>query len=78
MQNYIISEIAKITGLSVPTLRYYEELGLLSLKRNNSNYRIFTDDDLRWIEFINRAKATGMSLAKIIDYSKYYNDPLAL
>ncbi len=70
MQNYIISEIAKITGLSVPTLRYYEELGLLSLKRNNSNYRIFTDDDLRWIEFINRAKATGMSLAKIIDYSK--------
>lgn len=70
MQTYKISEIAKITNLSIPTLRYYEELGLLHPERNNANYRIFTDDDLRWIDFINRAKATGMSLSKIVDYSK--------
>ncbi len=70
MKTYKISEIAKITGLSIPTLRYYEELGLLHPSRNATNYRVFTDDDLRWLAFINRAKATGMSLAKIIDYSK--------
>ncbi len=70
MKTYKISEIAKITELSIPTLRYYEELGLLHPNRNSANYRIFTNDDLRWIEFINRAKATGMSLSKIVDYSK--------
>ena len=67
-QTYKISDIATLTGLSIPTLRYYEEIGLLHPARNATNYRVFTDDDLRWIAFIKRAKATGMSLTKIIDY----------
>lgn len=67
---YKIAEIAKLTGLSIPTLRYYEELGLLRPARDSNNYRIFTDSELHWIAFIKRAKATGMSLAKIIDYAK--------
>ena len=70
MKTYKISEISKLTELSIPTLRYYEELGLLKPNRKSTNYRIFTDDDLRWIEFINRAKATGMTLSKIVDYSR--------
>lgn len=68
-KTYKISEIALLTGLSVPTLRYYEELGLLKPERNSSNYREFTEVDLAWIEFIKRAKATGMSLTKIQEYS---------
>ncbi|MBZ2405872.1 MerR family transcriptional regulator [Liquorilactobacillus hordei] len=70
IKTYKISEISSITGLSIPTLRYYEDLGLLKPARNDNNYRVFTDKDLRWIEFISRAKATGMPLAKIIEYSK--------
>ena len=69
-KTYKIAEIAKLTDLSIPTLRYYETLGLLHPDRNSTNYRIFTDDDLRWIAFIKRAKATGMTLSKIVDYSK--------
>lgn len=69
-QTYKIAEIASLTGLPISTLRYYETLGLLHPSRNNNNYRIFTDDELRWIAFINRAKATGMTLAKIVDYAK--------
>lgn len=68
--SYKISEIAKITDLSIATLRYYEELGLLSPQRNSSNYREFTEQDLSWIDFIKRAKATGMTLAKIQEYAK--------
>lgn len=67
---YKIAEIAKLTDLSIPTLRYYEALELLHPDRDSNNYRIFTDDDLRWIAFIKRAKATGMTLSKIVDYSK--------
>ena len=69
-KTYKIAEIATLTDLSIPTLRYYETLGLLHPDRNSTNYRIFTDDDLRWIAFIKRAKATGMTLSKIVDYSK--------
>ena len=69
-KTYKIADIAKLTDLSVPTLRYYETLGLLHPDRNRANYRIFTDNDLRWIAFIKRAKATGMTLSKIVDYSK--------
>ena len=68
-KTYKISEISLLTGLSVPTLRYYEELELLKPQRNSSNYREFTEADLAWIEFIKRAKATGMPLTKIQEYS---------
>ena len=68
-KTYKISEISLLIGLSVPTLRYYEELELLKPQRNSSNYREFTEADLAWIEFIKRAKATGMPLTKIQEYS---------
>lgn len=67
---YKISEIAKLTGLSVPTLRYYEELGLLKPQRLANNYREFSEADLDWIAFIKRAKQTGMSLENIIKYAQ--------
>ncbi|MBO1307379.1 MerR family transcriptional regulator [Enterococcus sp. 669A] len=67
---YKISEVSKLTDLSIPTLRYYEELGLLHPRRTANNYRVFTEEDLAWIQFIQRAKKTGMPLAKIIEYSK--------
>lgn len=65
-----ISEIATLTRLSAPTLRYYESIGLIHLVRNEANYRIFTDQDIRWLTFIKRAKATGMPLSKIITYAQ--------
>lgn len=69
-KTYKISEIALLTELPIDTLRYYEELDLLKPARNSSNYREFTETDLEWIYFIKRAKATGMPLAKIQDYSR--------
>ncbi|MBC2262709.1 MerR family transcriptional regulator [Listeria sp. FSL L7-0091] len=59
----------KIQELYLTTLRYYKRLGVLKPKRNRNNYRIFTNNDLKWIKFIQRVKATGRSLSKIVDYS---------
>jgi len=70
IKTYKISEVATMTGLSIPTLRYYETLGLLKPVRQVNNYRMFTDKELSWINFIKRAKATGMPLAKIKTYAK--------
>ena len=66
---YKISEISALTGLSVATLRYYEELGLIKPQRLENNYREFTEKDLDWIAFILRAKQAGMSLEVIKKYS---------
>lgn len=58
-----ISELAKLSGLSVHTLRYYEKNGLLKPKRErDNNYRYYDQDDLTTALFIQRCKASGFSL----------------
>lgn len=59
-----ISELEKRSAISAHTLRYYEKLGLLKASmRNNSNYRIYSEDDLTTALFIKRCKQSGFSLA---------------
>ncbi|WP_282799101.1 MerR family transcriptional regulator [Lactococcus lactis] len=70
VKTYKISEISNMTNMPIPTLRYYEEIGLLKPDRDSNNYRVFSQRDLDWITFIKRAKATGLSLSKIVQYSK--------
>ena len=61
-----ISDISKKTGLSIHTLRYYEQIGLLlKIDRNQSGQRIYSSQDLAWLEWIKRLKSTGMPLEKI-------------
>ena len=64
-----ISEAAAASGLSVDTLRYYEELGLLDPpRRDSAGRRWFSDDDVSWLVFLRRMRETGMPLARLSDY----------
>lgn len=66
MEGYRISEVASRTGFSTPTLRYYEEIGLIpEPERTPSGYRMFTDRHLRLLEFVSRAKRLGLPLGEI-------------
>lgn len=66
-----IRQVAHVTQLSVHTLRYYESIGLLSsIHRNKNGYRCYSTTDLTWIEFLNRLKATGMSIHKMIEIAE--------
>lgn len=67
---YKISEVAKITGFSIPTLRYYEELGISAPAKNKSGYREYSEADIEWLRFIQRLKQTGMALETIKKYSE--------
>jgi DNA-binding transcriptional MerR regulator len=40
-----IGEIARVTGVSIDSLRYYEKLGLLAIARTNSGIRRYCDED---------------------------------
>ena len=60
-----ISDLAERSGISAHTLRYYEKTGLLSTSKcSDSNYRIYSQDDLTSAKFIKRSKECGFTLAE--------------
>jgi MerR family copper efflux transcriptional regulator len=61
-----IAELAAVTGFSTPTLRYYEQLGLLEpAERSESGYRMYGEREVERVRFIGRAKRLGLSLEEI-------------
>jgi len=70
---YPIGEISRMVDLSQRTIRYYEEIGLLhSVRRIENGKRVYTDDDVRRLKFINRLKVLGLSLAEMVELEKIY------
>lgn len=70
---YTIGQVAKKMGLTTHTLRYYEKEGLLPfIKKNGSGLRVFSDNDIGWLELIECLKGTGMSLKGIKQYIDWY------
>lgn len=66
-----IQKVAQLTGLSAHTLRYYEKIGLLlNIARNSSGHRCYSEQDLMWIEFIKRLKATSMPLSEMKKFAE--------
>ncbi|MDP8949926.1 MAG: MerR family DNA-binding transcriptional regulator, partial [Actinomycetota bacterium] len=61
-----IGEVARLVGVPTKTLRYYEDIGLLSpAGRTSSGYRLYGWRELEQIEFIRRAKLMGLTLEQI-------------
>jgi DNA-binding transcriptional MerR regulator len=67
-----ISEVAARTGLTTSTLRYYEQEGLLrgEIDRASSSHRRYSDQDVRWVTFITKLRATGMPIRDIRRYTE--------
>ncbi len=49
---YSINELAKLAGVSTRTLRYYEEIGLLTPKRGGNGYRAYGKDEVEMLRQI--------------------------
>jgi len=61
-----ISELSKRSGLSTPTIRYYEQIKLLpKAKRKSNGYREYSENDLKQLLLIQQAQQVGFSLAEI-------------
>jgi DNA-binding transcriptional MerR regulator len=66
-----IHEVAQATGLSAHTLRYYERIGLIHpIEREENTRRRYTVDDVGWIEFLLKLRATGMSIKDMQKYAE--------
>ena len=66
-----IGELARRSGLSGHTIRYYERIGLLPrATRDRSNQRDYDAAILTWIEFLGRLKTTGMPIREMLVYAR--------
>lgn len=66
-----IGALAKRSGLSVDTLRYYERIGLLPRAgRDAGGRRVYESADLPWIEFLQKLKATAMPMQRRVRYAQ--------
>lgn len=66
MARAFIGDVARRVGLNAKTIRYYEDLGLLSEpERTETGYRVYSEQDEERLRFIKGAKALGLSLGEI-------------
>lgn len=65
-----IKEFSNKTGLSIDTLRYYEEEKLLMPARNEKNYRIYSEEDFCWVQLLLKMKQTGMTLRNMKEFAR--------
>jgi len=70
-----IGSAAKVTGLSIDTIRFYQKSGLLrDLARTAGGYRLFTETEIDELRFIARAQDLGFSLAEIKELASLKTD----
>ncbi|SFQ75358.1 MerR family transcriptional regulator, copper efflux regulator [Halopseudomonas formosensis] len=61
-----ISQAAAATGLTARMIRHYEKIGLLrDTRRTASGYRLFDEQDIHTLRFIQRARSLGFSIEQI-------------
>jgi DNA-binding transcriptional MerR regulator len=70
-----IGKLAKELHLNPKTIRYYEEVGLLSKpRRSESGYRLYSDYEIERLRLVTRAKLLGLSLVEIKELVEYAID----
>ncbi|MGF1764343.1 Cu(I)-responsive transcriptional regulator [Aliivibrio kagoshimensis] len=71
-----ISEVAKLTGLTAKTIRFYESKGVISEPRRSDNgYRIYHQKQIDELILIRRSRMVGFSLDECLDLLGWANNP---
>lgn len=66
-----IGDLARQTGLSVHTIRYYEKIGLLpKAHRDGGGRRQYGMEITNWLSFLRSLKSTGMGIADMLRYAR--------
>lgn len=78
---FSIGDLSKRTGVKVPTIRYYEQMGLVTpAERSHGNQRRYSAAELERLAFIKHARDLGLSIEAIrelIDLSAHPDQPCA-
>jgi len=74
MNTLTISQLARRSGVPASTLRYYEKVGVLPrATRSDSGYRLYGEDALARLAFVQRAKALGIELDDLADLVRLWD-----
>jgi Cu(I)-responsive transcriptional regulator len=57
-----IGEVSKRAGLPTKTIRYYEDIGLVTPLRDTNGYRSFRENDMHKLAFMGRSRALGFTI----------------
>ncbi len=69
-----IGEVASATGLPAKTIRYYEDIKLVSPSRAMNGYRDYSDDQLHRLAFVQRARSLGFTIDECRQLLSLYDD----
>lgn len=76
---YSIGQLSKRTGVKVPTIRYYEQMGLLTTpERSGGNQRRYSNEGLRRLSFIRHSRQLGFTIEDIkelLELSEHPDQP---
>ncbi len=74
--SFAIGALAQAAGVKVPTIRYYESIGLLpSPERSDSNRRLYGEAAVRRLRFIRHARELGFEIEDIQQLLALSDDP---
>ncbi|PQP85576.1 MerR family transcriptional regulator, partial [Paenibacillus sp. AR247] len=75
MENKFSSkQVAEETELSIRTLRYYEQIGLIDgIERDENGYRQYSETDIAWFQAISYFRAIGMSIREMQQFLTLHN-----
>ncbi len=70
-----ITEVSKLLNISCDTLRYYEKIGLIpTVTRNENGIRDYSDEDIKWVEFVKCMRGVGLSIESLKEYLRLFNE----
>ena len=69
-----IRDAARLSGLPVKTVRYYDEIGLVCPDRRENGYRDYSQRDVHMLRFLARARSLGFSIEECRQLLSLYQD----
>jgi Cu(I)-responsive transcriptional regulator len=69
-----VGTAARRSGLPAKTIRYYEDIGLISPARAGNGYRDYSSDDVHRLAFLRRARGLGFSIEDCRQLMALYRD----
>lgn len=71
-----IGRLAKIASTKIPTIRYYEEIGLISpFTRSEGGHRLYTPENAQRLKFVRHARELGFGIGEIRELLQLSDNP---
>ncbi len=57
-----IGEVSKRTGMTIKSIRYYHDIGLVKAQRGDNGYRVYREQDIEVLAFVHHCRELGFTL----------------